>query len=200
MRARATRRSRQTVARSVWKGPFVDGYLLQKAEKVRAGWPQRSDQDLEPPLDDPAAVRRPHLRRPQRQEAHSGARSTRTWSATSSASSRRRGPITATAPTRRRRGRDHGQAQARAACSGQRGQACTRMIRIVGAEAQPRCRADPRQEGGDGARRPDLQPQADRGRRQEDARIGDRQRREQPRARRRRAGRRRGLCRPGARA
>jgi small subunit ribosomal protein S19 len=23
------------VARSVWKGPFVDGYLLQKAEKAR---------------------------------------------------------------------------------------------------------------------------------------------------------------------
>jgi small subunit ribosomal protein S19 len=25
------------VARSVWKGPFVDGYLLKKAEKVRGG-------------------------------------------------------------------------------------------------------------------------------------------------------------------
>ena len=25
------------MARSVWKGPFVDGYLLTKAEKVRAG-------------------------------------------------------------------------------------------------------------------------------------------------------------------
>jgi len=24
------------VARSVWKGPFVDGYLLKKADKVRA--------------------------------------------------------------------------------------------------------------------------------------------------------------------
>ena len=23
--------------RSIWKGPFVDGYLLKKAEKVRAG-------------------------------------------------------------------------------------------------------------------------------------------------------------------
>jgi small subunit ribosomal protein S19 len=23
------------MARSVWKGPFVDGYLLKKAEKVR---------------------------------------------------------------------------------------------------------------------------------------------------------------------
>ena len=25
------------MARSVWKGPFVDGYLLKKAEKVRSG-------------------------------------------------------------------------------------------------------------------------------------------------------------------
>ncbi|HAW34437.1 MAG TPA: 30S ribosomal protein S19, partial [Alphaproteobacteria bacterium] len=24
------------MSRSVWKGPFVDGYLLTKAEKVRA--------------------------------------------------------------------------------------------------------------------------------------------------------------------
>jgi len=24
------------VSRSVWKGPFIDGYLLKKAEKVRA--------------------------------------------------------------------------------------------------------------------------------------------------------------------
>ena len=25
------------MARSVWKGPFVDGYLLKKAEKTRSG-------------------------------------------------------------------------------------------------------------------------------------------------------------------
>ena len=25
------------MARSVWKGPFVDGYLLKKAERVRSG-------------------------------------------------------------------------------------------------------------------------------------------------------------------
>ena len=25
------------MSRSVWKGPFVDGYLVKKAEKVRAG-------------------------------------------------------------------------------------------------------------------------------------------------------------------
>src|SRR6185312_13492428 len=36
--------------------------------------PQGRDQDLVAPLDDPAAVRGPDLRRPQRQEAHPGAR------------------------------------------------------------------------------------------------------------------------------
>jgi len=25
------------VARSIWKGPFIDGYLLKKADKVREG-------------------------------------------------------------------------------------------------------------------------------------------------------------------
>ena len=29
-------KERQHMTRSVWKGPFVDGYLLKKAEKVRA--------------------------------------------------------------------------------------------------------------------------------------------------------------------
>ena len=61
------------MARSVWKGPFVDGYLLKKAEgRARVG-PSRGDQDLEPPLDHPAAVRRPDLRRLQRPEARPGA-------------------------------------------------------------------------------------------------------------------------------
>lgn len=26
------------MSRSVWKGPFVDGYLLKKADKSRASW------------------------------------------------------------------------------------------------------------------------------------------------------------------
>ena len=73
--AAAIRRRRDShVARSIWKGPFVDGYLLKKAEKARGGGPQRGDQDLVPPLDHPAAIRRPHLRRPQRPKAHPGAR------------------------------------------------------------------------------------------------------------------------------
>ena len=25
------------MARSIWKGPFVDGYVLKKAEKAKAG-------------------------------------------------------------------------------------------------------------------------------------------------------------------
>ena len=66
--SRQSGRRRKPVARSVWKGPFVDGYLLKKAEAARVR-PQRGDQDLEPPLHDPAAVRRPDLRRLQRPEA-----------------------------------------------------------------------------------------------------------------------------------
>jgi hypothetical protein len=98
------------MARSVWKGPFVDGYLLKKAEKVRESavneviktWSRRS------------------TIMPQFVGLTFGVyngRSTfrcwcpKTWSATSSANSRRPGPITATAPTRRRRGSNHGQAE-----------------------------------------------------------------------------------------
>ena len=51
------------MARSVSKGPFVDGYMLKKAEKARESQLERDHQDLEPPLDDPAAIRRPDLRR-----------------------------------------------------------------------------------------------------------------------------------------
>ena len=32
------------MTRSVWKGPFVDGYLLKKAEAARVVGPQRDDQ------------------------------------------------------------------------------------------------------------------------------------------------------------
>ena len=84
------------MARSVWKGPFVDGYLLKKAEAARASgrnevikiWSRRSTilpqfvgltfgvyngQKHMPVLVSP-----------------------RKWSATSSANSRRPGPSTAT--------------------------------------------------------------------------------------------------------
>ena len=61
------------MTRSVWKGPFVDGYLLKKARSRARVRPPRGDQDLEPPLDHPAAIRRPDLRRLQRPEARPGA-------------------------------------------------------------------------------------------------------------------------------
>src|SRR5690606_38310154 len=32
-----SKRGSQAVSRSVWKGPFVDGFLLKKADKVREG-------------------------------------------------------------------------------------------------------------------------------------------------------------------
>ena len=49
------------MARSVWKGPFVDGYLLKKADKVRSSGRHEVIKDLEPPLHDPASLRRAHL-------------------------------------------------------------------------------------------------------------------------------------------
>ena len=50
------------MARSVWKGPFVDLHLLKKAEAAAGSWnPFRSDQDLVASLDDPAAVRWPDV-------------------------------------------------------------------------------------------------------------------------------------------
>ena len=57
------------MTRSVWKGPFVDGYLLKKADAVPQLRPQGRDQDLVAPLDDHAPVRGPDLRGPQRPEA-----------------------------------------------------------------------------------------------------------------------------------
>ena len=69
------------MTRSVWKGPFVDGYLLKKAEAARASgrnevikiWSRRST--ILPQFVGP------HLRRLQRPEARSGATSPKTWSA-----------------------------------------------------------------------------------------------------------------------
>ena len=76
--------------------------------------------------------------------------------------------------------------------------AVARMMRVSPAEAQPGRAADPRQEGRDGARRSAILAQAHRQRREEVPGVGDRQRREQSRPRRRRSGRRRGACRQGA--
>jgi hypothetical protein len=51
------------MARSVWKGPFVELRLLKKAETAQESRVPCADQDLVAPFDDPAAVRRPHVQR-----------------------------------------------------------------------------------------------------------------------------------------
>jgi hypothetical protein len=59
----ASREEEEVVmARSVWKGPFVELSLLKKARRSGSRWP-RADQDLVAPLDDPAAVRRADVQR-----------------------------------------------------------------------------------------------------------------------------------------
>ncbi len=60
------------MARSVWKGPFVDLHLLKKAKTAQERGAPRADQDLVAPLDDPAAVRRPDVQRLQRPQVRSG--------------------------------------------------------------------------------------------------------------------------------
>ena len=51
------------MARSVWKGPFVELSLLKKAETAQEAGGPRPDQDLVAPLHHPAAVRRAHVQR-----------------------------------------------------------------------------------------------------------------------------------------
>ena len=60
------------MVRSVWKGPFVEGSSAQEGGGRARVRPSRRHQDLEPSLDDPAAVRRPDFRRLQRPEARAG--------------------------------------------------------------------------------------------------------------------------------
>jgi ribosomal protein S19 len=96
------------VARSVWKGPFVDGYLLKKAEKVREGgrnevikmWSRRST-ILPQFVGLTFGV--------YNGNKHVPVSSTKTWSDTSSVNSRLPGPTTVTARTRSRRGSNDGQ-------------------------------------------------------------------------------------------
>ena len=95
------------MTRSVWKGPFVDGYLLKKAEAARGSgrndviktWSRRST--IMPQFVGLTFG------------VHNGQKHVpvlcpRTWSATSSASSRRPAISPATPPTRRRRGSSMG--------------------------------------------------------------------------------------------
>jgi small subunit ribosomal protein S19 len=174
------------MARSVWKGPFVDGYLLKKAEKRVRPAVARSDQDLEPPLHDPAAVRGPDLRRLQRPEACSRS------SVNEDMVGHKFGEF---APTRTftATGGQEGEEEVRAWASpkaralGQRGEGGCAHAPRQPAEAEPGRAADPRQEGRDRARRPRVLAQAHRRRTSRRRWSRDRQRREQPRPRRRRA-------------
>jgi len=91
------------MARSVWKGPFVDGYLLAKADKARGStrneiikiWTRRST-ILPQFVGLTFGVYNGHKFLPFR--------SARIWSATNSVSSRRRAPSRVTRPTRKRSG------------------------------------------------------------------------------------------------
>jgi ribosomal protein S19 len=90
------------VSRSIWKGPFVDGYLLKKAEKARGSgsnavikmWSRRST-ILPQFVGLTFGV--------HNGQKHIPVLVTRTWSATNSASSRRREPSTVTPRIARRR-------------------------------------------------------------------------------------------------
>jgi small subunit ribosomal protein S19 len=178
------------MARSVWKGPFVDGYLLKKAEAARVR-PQRRHQDLEPPLHDPAAVRRPDLRRLQRPEAHPG-------HVSEDMVGHKFGEFSPTrtfhghAADKKAKSANMGKPKAPRAADNE-AKAVLRMLRGQPAEAEPGRAADPRQEGR-ATRSPisSSRASAHRARREEGARERHRQRREQPRPRRRRPGRRRG--------
>ena len=51
------------MTRSVWKGPFVDGYLLKKADAARSSGRHEMIKHLVAPFDHLAAIRRADLRR-----------------------------------------------------------------------------------------------------------------------------------------
>ena len=90
--------------RSVKKGPFVDQHLREEDRgRAEGGEPEQAGHhDLVAPLDDHPRHGRAHVRRPQRPQVHPGVRHRATWSATSSASSRRRVRSTATPASGRR--------------------------------------------------------------------------------------------------
>ena len=60
------------MTRSVWKRPFVDGYLLKKADKARASGRNEVIKILAPPLHHVAAVRRFDIRCSQWSQVYPG--------------------------------------------------------------------------------------------------------------------------------
>ena len=177
------------MARSVWKGPFVDGYLLKKADTSRASgrneiikiWSRRS-------------TILPQFVGLRRSACITGTnscpcRSARTWSATSSASSRRRGPSPATRRTRKRSGAEMSKPQHPRMLAETEAQADRQQSSREPAQAEPRRRHDPEQAGGSGDREPDLQQAPHRAGGPQGRRERGRECREQPPARCRPAGR-----------
>ena len=184
------------MTRSVWKGPFVDGYLLKKADAARGSgrkeviktWSRRST--IMPQFV--GLTFGVH-----NGQSTSRSLSPRTWSAISSASSLRPAPSTATRPTRRPRGSEPCRQAPKNAARGS-----TEATRPRGraqaahqpAQAESGGPVDPRHEGAARARTScEFSAQAHRHRRAQGARYGDLQRREQPQPRHRRSGRGRGL-------
>ena len=170
---------RSVMARSIWKGPFVDGYLLKKAEVARSASRGRGHQDLEPSLHDPSAVRRSDVRRLQRPQACAGER----VRGNGGPQVRR---VLADAhlprPRRRQEGEEevsHGQAIRPPCAAGERSRCGCPQPSRQPAEAEPRRPAHPRQEGRDRARRSRVLAQADLARRAQVPAERHRQRREQ---------------------
>jgi ribosomal protein S19 len=149
--AQEVREEKSPMARSVWKGPFVDGYLLKKADKARESgrndvikiWSRRS------------------TIMPQfvgltfgvyNGTKHIPVSCRKTWSATSSANS----PDADLLRSRRRQeGKEEvtmGKAS-RTPAADNEAQAVRPHASHQPAEAQPGCCDDPRQEGGQGAGR-----------------------------------------------
>ena len=193
----ARRSKGKHMTRSVWKGPFVDGYLLKKAEAARGRgrnevikiWSRRST--ILPQFVGltfgvynghkhiPVLGHRRHGR-PQVRRVRADADLLRPLAGRQEG---RRGSV------------NDGQAEARAArARRQRGaRRSARMLRVSPQKLNLVAQLDPRQEGRE-RRWPTSTFSRKRiaARREKALQIGDRQRREQSRPRRRRSGRRRG--------
>jgi small subunit ribosomal protein S19 len=177
----------KAMTRSVWKGPFVDGYLLKKAEATRSGrkdviktWSRRST-ILPQFVGLTFGVYNGHK--------HIPVLVTEDMVGTSSASSRRPAP---SRPRRRQEGEEGvamGKESKARAFARHRGDGDRAQHAHQPAQAQPGRAVDPRQEGGAALNELTFSPSASPSDVKQGAAVGDRQRREQPRPRRRRSGR-----------
>ena len=190
------------MARSVWKGPFVDGYLLKKAEAARASgrnevikiWSRRStilpqfvgltfgvyNGQKHIPVIGHRGHGRPQVRRvradpdlPRPRRRQEGARG------------------------RLSDGQDQASAHAQRSPTTRR-KAVARMLRVSPQKLNLVAQLIRGKKVATALADLQFSQQAHRRGRQEVPGVGDRQRREQPRPRRRRSRRRRGACRQGA--